>query len=245
MKVTLIGISAPEIFYNDAEIDDIVVTALSQCYNEKFDKSDLKKMTPEQKKRLELAVVKSGHESVTEHVSFTFLIEGVSRALTHQLVRHRIASFSQKSGRYTKVDDSTEWYVVPKSISKNPKALEIYMQEMKNISTAYEKLMTECDIPAEDARFLMPNGQTTNIVVTMNCRTLKNFFAHRLCTRAQWEIRGLANTMANICKSMMPILFEDAKFGYAKCDQLGYCPESKKHTCGRKKRLEDLIGDNK
>ena len=244
MKVQLIGKSQCDFPMDDINSDDIIVTALSQCYKEKFDMNELSQMTAESKKKLELAVVKSGHESVIEHVSFTFLIEGVSRALTHQLVRHRIASFSQKSGRYTKVDDSTEWYVVPKSISKNPKALEIYVNEMKNISEAYSKLMADCGIPAEDARFLMPNGQTTNIVVTMNCRTLKNFFAHRICNRAQWEIRELAQEMANICKEEMPTLFEDAKFGYAKCDQLGYCPESKHHTCKRKKRLEDLIGNN-
>lgn len=178
--------------------------------------------------------------SVSEHLNFTFLIEDASRALTHQLVRHRLASYSQRSGRYTGLEDG-DWYVIPPTIAKKPEAVKLYVDTLSVVKDAYLTLTDEMDIPKEDARFLLPNGQFTNIAVTMNCRTLKNFFGERLCNRAQWEIRELAKEMATICKDKLPNVFIGSKFGYAKCEQLGYCPESKRHNCGKMKTLPELI----
>lgn len=238
MKVTLIGMSKPT--FDDATPADVMFTAMSQCYNKSFDMDDAMAMDSEQKDKVTKAVLNSNHHSVSEHLNFTFLIEDVSRALTHQLVRHRLASYSQRSGRYTGLEDG-DWYVIPPSIAKKPEAVKLYIDTLATVKDAYLALTDEMSIPKEDARFLLPNGQFTNIAVTMNCRTLKNFFAERLCNRAQWEIRALAQEMAKLCKYNLPVVFEDAKFGYAKCEQLGYCPESKKHNCGKMKTLPEIL----
>lgn len=238
MKVTLIGMSKPT--FDNASLEDVTYTALSQCYNQSFDMDNALETPKEHKDKIIKAVLNSGHESVAEHTSFTFLIEGCSLNCTHQLVRHRIAAYSQKSSRYTKLDEG-DWYVVPASISKNPKALQRYIKNAQDAEDCYYFLVGECGIPFEDARFALPSAKKTNIVVTMNCRALKNFFAHRLCNRAQWEIRAVAQEMAKLCKYNLPVVFEDAKFGYAKCEQLGYCPESKKHNCGKMKTLPELL----
>ena len=182
-------------------------------------------------------VLASGHDSVVEHVSFTFAVAGVSRALSHQLVRHRIASYSQQSQRYVKADGFD--YVKPESIrpldSKHIRipvpgggieclnANAIFKEAMDCCQLAYNRL-TELGIPAEDARYVLPNACETKLVVTMNCRSLLHFFELRCCNRAQWEIRALANAMLGICKDRLPIVFEKAG---ARCKRLGYCPEAK------------------
>lgn len=238
MKVTLIGMTNSMI--DGTTPDDVMFTAMSQCYNKSFDMQDALAMDSVQKEKVAKAVLSSGHHSVSEHINFTFLIEDVSRALSHQLVRHRIASYSQRSGRYTGLEDG-DWYVIPPSIAKKPEAVKLYIDTLATVKDAYLALTDEMSIPKEDARFLLPNGQFTNIAVTMNCRTLKNFFGERLCNRAQWEIRDLAKEMATICKDKLPNVFIGSKFAYAKCEQLGYCPESKKHNCGKMKTLPELI----
>lgn len=179
-------------------------------------------------------VIMSGHESPIEHVSFTFALSGVSRALTHQLVRHRIASYSQQSQRY--VDASNMDYILPPAIKKNPKILARYEAFMEEVGKAYHdiKTMLEEDgrgtLAKEDARMVLPQAAASNIVVTMNCRSLLNFFEHRCCTRAQWEIRDCANQMLMICRDVLPEIFDAAG---AKCERLGYCPEGEKFCCGR------------
>lgn len=169
----------------------------------------------------------SGHESIAEHASFTFAISGVSRACSHQLVRHRMASYSQQSQRYVNMDRFE--YVIPESIENHPDALEHYAWAMKAIRKTYDTL-TNHGIPEEDARYILPNACCTNLVVTMNARELRHFFALRCCNRAQWEIRELANAMLDLVKPVAPLLFADAG---PSCVKLGYCPEGKK-GCGKK-----------
>lgn len=182
----------------------------------------LKKMDAETAKRLIKRVVGYGHASVIEHASFTFSIEGVSRAMTHQLVRHRIASYTQQSQRYVTYD-TLEKYVTPSSIADNAEAKKIYDEALEQISDTYQKLLG-LKIPKEDARFILPNAAKTNIIVTMNARELHHFFNLRCCARAQWEIREVAIEMFKQAKQAAPALFENAG---PSCVELGYCPEGK------------------
>jgi len=167
-------------------------------------------------------VLKAGHTSIIEHTSFTFAISDVSRSLTHQLVRHRIASYAQQSQRY--VDFKEPNYVTPPKISKDKEMKKAYDKTMENIWKEYNKLLS-LGVPAEDSRFVLPNAACTNIIVTMNARSLMNFFELRTCMHAQWEIRKLANKMLTLVKKVAPIVFKDA--GPA-CKTKGYCPENKK-----------------
>ena len=179
-------------------------------------------------------IIASGHASPVEHVSFTFALSGVSRALTHQLVRHRIASYSQQSQRY--VDASSMDYVVPPAIAAHPEALARFNACMEEIRSAYRDLKAMLEASGrgtkanEDARFVLPQAAATSIVVTMNCRSLLQFFEQRCCARAQWEIRSAAIAMLAHCRRVLPEIFRHAG---AKCERLGYCPEGEKFTCGR------------
>jgi len=167
-------------------------------------------------------VLKMGHTSVIEHTNFSFTISDVSRSLTHQLVRHRIASYAQQSQRY--VDFKEPNYVTPPKISKDKKMKKAYDDTMEIIWKEYNKLL-EKGIPAEDCRFILPNAACTNIIVTMNARSLQNFFELRCCLHAQWEIRQLANKMLTEVKKVAPIIFKNA--GPA-CKTKKICPENKK-----------------
>jgi len=182
----------------------------------------MKKMDPETAKRLIKRVTGYGHTSVIEHASFTFSVEGVSRAMTHQLVRHRIASYTQQSQRYVTYD-TLEKYVTPESVSGNADAKKVFDETLKKISETYQKLL-ELKIPKEDARFILPNAAKTNIIVTMNARELRHFFNLRCCVRAQWEIREVAVEMLKQAKTAAPVLFEDCG---PTCVELGYCTEGK------------------
>ena len=182
----------------------------------------LEKMNMETAKRIIKRVTGFGHVSVIEHASFTFSIEGVSRAMTHQLVRHRIASFTQQSQRYVTYD-TLEKYVTPASIRNNAEAQKIFDETLEKISETYQKLL-KLGIKKEDARFILPNAAKTNIIVTMNARELRHFFNLRCCTRSQWEIREAAIEMLKQAKKTAPALFENAG---PSCVELGYCPEGK------------------
>ena len=180
-------------------------------------------------------VLESGHVSPIEHVSFTFALSGVSRALTHQLVRHRLASYSQQSQRY--VDASRFDYVMPPAIAKNTAAKGRFMRFMDEVGAAYRdiKELLEADgrmgaKANEDARFVLPQAVQTRLVMTMNCRSLLNFFEQRCCMRAQWEIRAVAEKMLDKCREVLPEIFTPAG---AKCERLRYCPEGERFTCGR------------
>ena len=175
-------------------------------------------------------VVAMGHHSVIEHAVFTFSVEGVSRSLTHQLVRHRIASYSKQSQRYVSLN--TPDYVVPEEIAKNPEAKKIFDDLMQQIWDTYNKL-EDLGIIAEDARYVLPNACTTNITVTMNARQLMHFFTLRCCNRAQTEIRQLADEMLKLCKEACPNIFA---YGGPSCVR-GPCPEGEK-CCGHSRRAE-------
>lgn len=208
---------AAKLCYSKSDVDGLITGVLTGNDTEKFiDK--LKGM---------------GHESPLEHVSFTFAIEGVSRTLTHQLVRHRIASYSQKSQRYVSENDFE--YIVPPSIARDSQAKEKFENLMCTIRQAYNKLAS-MDIPKEDARYVLPNATETKIIVTMNARSLFNFFSLRCCTHAQWEIRQLANLMLAEVQKVAPILFKNAG---ASCKK-GYCPEEGR-SCGLAPTLSFLL----
>ena len=138
--------------------------------------------------------MESGHASPIEHVSFTFALSGVSRALTHQLVRHRIASYNQQSQRYVSYDEPT--FIVPPVIEADEQVRERFLTACQEAFGSYRSLL-DAGIPAEDARYLLPNAMETKIVVTMNIRELLHFFSLRSCRRAQWEIRAVSDRSDN------------------------------------------------
>lgn len=189
------------------------------------------------------------HESPIEHISFSFAVEGVSRTLTHQLVRHRIASYSQQSQRYVKLDQFE--YIIPPAIEKNKRAREIFVQAMEEDQKHYDRManileeeyykefieegLSERQAKSkaekqaiEDARYVFPNACESKIVLTMNARSLMNFFRLRTCNRAQWEIRRMAIEMLKQVKVVYPNLFKDAGPGCVN----GPCPEGRM-TCGK------------
>ena len=194
-----------------------------------------------------------GHESPIEHASFTFGIEGVSRALLAQITRHRIASFSVQSQRYVREKQFS--YVLPPEIAEDEEALKIFEESMKRDQEDYDKLTAilkekhkKAFIDAgkdekqaeklaekkaiEDARFVLPNACETKMIVTMNARSLMNFFHHRCCNRAQWEIREVADQMLALVSTVAPHLFKKAG---PSCIN-GVCPEGSM-TCGKKKEV--------
>jgi thymidylate synthase (FAD) len=172
-----------------------------------------------------------GHHSVIEHISFTFMVEGVSRALTHQLVRHRLASYSQKSQRY--VNESAFEYITPHSIENAPAVKAEYTALMKQLAAYYDTLI-KAGIPKEDARYILPNAAETKIMVTMNARELLHYFEKRLCNRAQWEIREMSDLMLAEVKKVSPNIFSSAGPGCVS----GQCPEGKM-TCGKMQEVRE------
>jgi len=182
----------------------------------------LEKMDSETAKKIVKRVTGYGHGSVIEHASFTFSLEGVSRAMTHQLVRHRIASYTQQSQRYVTYN-TLESYVIPPSIEGNSEARELFDETLAKISGAYQRLLKQ-GISKEDARFILPNAAKTNIIVTMNARELRHFFNLRCCARAQWEMREVAVEMLKQARKAAPALFEGCG---PTCVELGYCSEGK------------------
>lgn len=217
MKVTLLAYTQ--------NADAICAAAGKSCYSEKSSQGLLDAGNPE--KTLG-KIVGMGHHSVIEHASFTFSVEGVSRSLTHQLVRHRIASFSQQSQRYVSLNTPT--FVTPHTVEEDEECLRLYNETMATIWVAYNKLAEK--IPPEDARYVLPNGCTTNITITMNARELLHFFRLRCCNRAQWEIREMADQMLRLCKEVSPTIF--AKAGPPCVSER--CPEGKL-SCGHPRKM--------
>jgi thymidylate synthase (FAD) len=152
------------------------------------------------------ARIREGHESIIEHASVTFEISGISRACSHQLVRHRIASYSQESQRY--VDMSAPEFVVPPSIADNPEARAVWDGFVEQVAGTYDRLRG-LGVRKEDARFVLPNATATRIIVTMNFRTLRHFFGVRCNKAAQWEIRELALEMLRQVHALAPSVFDD------------------------------------
>lgn len=223
-----------ELLSHTQNSEQIVASAARLCYSSADITKIKDRMKGDQGEKLVDKLLDLGHESPFEHVSFTFGISGVSRALTHQLVRHRLASYSQKSQRYVTEKDFD--YIIPPSIKSNPEALEIYEELMEKIGQTYERL-TELGVEKEDARYSLPNGCETKIIVTMNARSLFNFFKNRACVRAQWEIRELADKMLTLVREVAPNIFKKAG---ASCDYFGYCPEGDM-CCGKAPTLEEVL----
>jgi thymidylate synthase (FAD) len=209
------------------EPERLVAAAARLCYSDKSADELLDNFTPDKVEGFVKKLVSLGHESPMEHVCFTFAIDGISRACSHQLVRHRIGvSFSQKSQRYVKEKQFD--YVTPPKIAAKPELTEKFDKAMADMQGVYEELLA-AGVPAEDARFVLPNAASTSLVVTMNVRSLWHFFELRCCNRAQWEIRALANAMLAEVREVAPLLF--AKAG-ATCDSMGICFEGSM-TCGK------------
>lgn len=240
-KITLIS------YTKDAQ--KLVATAAKLCYSTGDICEQIDSLTPLQIEKFIDMLMEIGHESPIEHVSFTFLLEGVSRALLAQITRHRIASYSVQSQRY--VNGSNFSFVVPPAIEEIPEANRQFIDAMHDDFRRYEDMVellkshyfekfiaqAKCDREAtklsekkaiEDARFLLPNACTTNIMCTFNARSLFNFFAHRCCNRAQWEIRQVATEMLRLVNGVAPVLFKSAG---PKCLK-GPCPEGKM-CCGQ------------
>jgi thymidylate synthase (FAD) len=213
------------LLYHTPEPERAVAAAARLCYAPVGAAELLEHMSDEAVRKVLKIVITSGHTSTLEHASYTFAIDGVSRALTHQLVRHRLASYSQQSQRYVSYADEPT-FVVPPSVAADPKARALF-DDACALAFASYRAMLDAGVPAEDARYLLPNAMETKIVVTMNVRELLHFFELRCCKRAQWEIRELALEMLRLAEETAPYLFMDAG---ASCRR-GPCGEGKM-TCG-------------
>lgn len=177
-------------------------------------------------------IMDMGHESVLEHTSFTFGIEGVSRVLLAQLTRHRVASFSVQSQRYVSYKDGFNYIMPPKIAALGEDAQNEYHRQMQQMHEWYcewqQRLGDAGESSNEDARFVLPGACETRLILTMNVRELRHFLSLRMCNRAQWEIRALATEMHRLCMNVAPALFFDAGPGCLR----GACPEGSK-SCGK------------
>jgi thymidylate synthase (FAD) len=191
-KVTLIAVTAP---LQHRTLTELVEHAGRVCTH----------TAPGDAPEFVAARIAQGHESLLEHVSFTFELCGVSRVLTHQLVRHRLASYSQESQRAVVYDGEA---VVPPSLADNPAALAAWEHHVERSGTLYHQLVAT-GIPLEDARYCLPGAAPTRLVVTMNLRELRHFLRLRLSPHAQWEIRAVARAMRNLARPYLPAAFEE------------------------------------
>ena len=237
-----------------------VAMAAKLCYSQVGVTEISEKMSDEQAEKFVRMLMGFSHMSPIEHISFTFAIEGVSRTLTHQLVRHRLASYSQQSQRY--VSENQFDYIVPPLIEKDEKALERFNETMADIQKSYEELrdiltenntkeLMESDgldekearkkavkMANEDARFVLPGACETKIIMTMNARELLHFFGERTCMRAQWEIREMATQMLKQVREVCPVIFEKAGPGCVS----GACPEGNM-SCGKAKQVREKFNN--
>lgn len=186
----------------------MVALAMRRCYNSKPIEELEKELQSKQGYERELIAkaLRDKTFDVIEHAVFMFEIEGVSRICTHQLVRHRLASYDQESQRFSAVEK--EDFIIPHSIQSNPEAFEVYQGVLKSSIEAFKKLK-ELEIAKEDARFVLPQSIGTKLVITANARSLMHFFYLRLATQAQWEIRELAEMMLRECRKVAPTIFKD------------------------------------
>ncbi len=228
--------------------EKVISMAAKLCYSPVGVDEIEQNLTDENIEKFLNMLISIGHESPLEHVSFTFAVEGISRSCSHQIVRHRIASFSQQSQRYVKLDQFE--YIIPPEINEIEEAKKLFIESMNKDQEAYDKIVDilfekhynklinfgknekearrQAEKKAiEDARYVFPNACETKMVFTMNTRSLYNFFSHRCCERAQWEIRDLATEMLRQVRQVAPILFKNSGPNCVK----GPCPEGKM-TCG-------------
>lgn len=229
----------------------LIAASAKMCYSAADADTILDGLTPEKTENFLKMLTEMGHESPIEHASFTFAIEGVSRSLLAQITRHRMASFSVQSQRYVKIKEGAFSFVTPPEIAKDPAAEAKYQTFMQDCYQTYLSLadslqerhmkeLTAQGVPEkaaarqaekmaiEDARYVLPNACETKMIMTMNARSLYNFFRLRCCNRAQWEIRELAWQMLKLCREVAPTLF--AKAGPSCLS--GSCSEAKM-TCGK------------
>ena len=224
--------------------EETVALAAKLCYS-KSTISDLNdKVSSKDQTEFIGKLMNMGHESVLEHASFTFGVEGVSRVLLAQLTRHRIASFSVQSQRYVSYENGFG-YIIPDSIAAlGEEEQKLYREQMDTIESWYvewqKKLGSKGEKSNEDARFVLPNACETRIMMTMNVRELHHFFQLRMCSRAQWEIRRMAGEMFRLCYETAPALFRNAGPACLR----GKCPEGEK-SCGKaaqiRREREELI----
>lgn len=211
----------------------IVSAAIRQCYSAIGASQLTKKIPPEKQNELIKMVMGSGHTSTLEHASFTFAIEGISRVCSHQLVRHRIASYSQQSQRYVDLSKNSLEVIIPPKIKENEENLKKFKKIINQIESFYKQMIT-AGVEPEDARFILPNASQTKIVVTMNARELLHFFQLRLCNRAQWEIRMMAQKMLEQVKKVAPEIFN---FAGPTCQTQKICWEGEK-SCGQWEKIK-------
>jgi thymidylate synthase (FAD) len=221
--------------------DRTVAAAGRLCYAPVSAAGLVEEMTADDVARMVRILVRSGHHSALEHASFTFAVDGISRACSHQLVRHRLASYNQQSQRYVRFGDGDD-FIVPPKIDGVPEAREVFLRAMEHAREAYERLVEigvgqgyGMETVQEDARFVLPNAAETKIVVTMNARELRHFFRVRCCRRAQWEINRLAWAMRHLALGIAPVLFEGTGPGCV----TDACPEGKM-TCGQEYSGEEI-----
>lgn len=225
------------------DAERVIAAAAKLCYARSDIDTVMEGLTPEKTEQFLEMLSSLGHESPIEHISFTFGIENVSRALLAQITRHRIASFSVQSQRYVAEDGFD--FILPPAIEANEEAKALYLDTMEELSRRYTALTallmegTEGTVAdkkkaIEDARFVLPNGCTTKMMVTMNARSLLNFFRLRCCSRAQWEIRALAEQMLLLVKDVCPTVF---RYAGPPCVK-GGCSEGKM-TCGKAKEMRE------
>ena len=219
---------------NDPE--KTIAAAAKLCYSDAHIETLLDGLTPEKTTAFLQKLSDLGHASPIEHASFTFGIEGVSRTFLAQVTRHRIASFSVQSQRYVSYKDGFGYVVPPAIAALGEDAAAEYRGQMAQMQQWYEewqeRLGTAGEKSNEDARFVLPGACETRIMLTMNARELRHFFALRMCSRAQWEIRALAESMFALCYKEVPALFADAG---PECLRRG-CPEGAK-SCGRQAEM--------
>ena len=230
--------------------EEVVALGARLCYSKARVDDLLERVETKDQTEFVHKIMSMGHDSVLEHASFTFGIEGVSRTLLAQITRHRVASFSVQSQRYVSYESGFGYIVPPKIEALGEDAVAEFEQQMTTIHqwyTDWQQKLGTGEGGNEDARFVLPGACETRMMVTMNVRELRHFFSLRMCSRAQWEIRALAAEMHRLCMEVAPTLFENAGPGCLR----GACPEGEK-TCGkmlqirqeRKDWLEQLNGNN-
>lgn len=216
--------------------DLTVASAARLCYSDVSAAQLAERMSDAQVARLLEHVIRSGHHSTMEHASFTFAIDGLSRAASHQLVRHRLASYSQQSQRWVAFSQAD--YVTPSSIARDPALEQAFHDGMRSSFALYCRLL-EAGVPTEDARYVLPNATTTRLVMTMNARELLHVCSVRLCRRAQWEIRALFEEVKVEVQQVAPRIAAHLE---PKCIRLGYCDEERE-SCGLMPLRREVLPD--
>ena len=212
--------------------EEIVALGARLCYSRATIDDLTQRVSAKDQSDFVQKIMGMGHDSVLEHASFTFGVEGVSRVLLAQLTRHRLASFSVQSQRYVSYEHGFGYIVPPKIAALGQEAADEYARQMDQMHQWYcqwqERLGAAGESSNEDARFVLPGACETRLMMTMNVRELRHFLSLRMCSRAQWEIRALATEMHRLCMEVAPALFADAGPGCLR----GACPEGAK-SCGR------------